>query len=166
MSAAGEEKVLVAVILAPHGVRGAVSAEQLSDNPRRFVVGATLCREDGTVMTITAASHHKGRLLLSFAGVEDRNAAERLRGLRLYAPDTPPPLAEGSYYHYQLLGMQVYDRGQLLGELSAVLPYTANDVYLGRRPDGGETLVPALRAVVRQVDVAAQRMDVELPEGL
>lgn len=166
MTAAAWENILVAVIIAPHGVRGAVSAERLSDNPRRFAVGATLRTEQGGTLTVASASPHKGRLLLAFADVVSREAAEKLRGVKLYATDAPPPLGEGSYYHYQLIGMAVYDRGARLGEITDVIPYTANDVYVVKRDDGGETLLPALRAVVRRVDTAAGRMDVELPEGL
>ena len=162
-----EDKVLVAVVVAPHGLNGAVSAESCSDNPRRFNPGAELITAQGQVMRITSASPHKGRLLLCFAGVEDRDAAEKLRGLRLYVDRSQvEPLPEGSWYWFQLLGLEVRQHGVRLGELTDVLPYTANDIYLVKRDDGRELMLPALRSMVKKVDLEAGVMEVELPAGL
>ncbi|MBR5429004.1 MAG: 16S rRNA processing protein RimM [Firmicutes bacterium] len=162
-----EGKVLVAVVIAPHGINGAVSAESYSDNPRRFAPGAELTTAQGQVMRIVSASPHKGRLLLCLAGVSDRTAAEKLRGLRLYVDQSEvEPLPEGSWYWFQLLGLTVRDANGPLGEITDVLTYTANDVYVVRREDGRELLLPALRSVVKRVDIASGVMEVELPEGL
>ena len=99
MTAEPEGKVLVAAIAAPHGIDGAVSAEVYSDNPRRFAAGAELATASGEKLRIVSASPHKGRLLLHLSGVEDRNAAEKLRGLRLYVDESEvEPLPEGSWY--------------------------------------------------------------------
>ena len=162
-----EGKVLVAVVAAPHGVRGAVSAECCSDNPRRFAAGAELTTARGRTLHIVSASPHKGRLLLCFEGVNDRNEAEKLRGERLYVDAAAvEPLPEGSWYWFQLLGLSVCTAGRKLGELTDVLPYTANDIYVVRREDGSELLLPALRSVVKRVDLKAGIMEVELPAGL
>ena len=162
-----EGKVLAAVVVSPHGIGGAVSVESYSDNPRRLTPGAELLTAQGRVMRIRSASPHKGRLLLCFEGVEDRNAAEKLRGLRLYVDESEvEPLPEGSWYWFQLLGLEVRENGHVLGELTDILPYTANDIYVVRRPEGGELMVPALRSVVKKVDLTAGVMEVELPAGL
>ena len=162
-----QEKILVAAILAPHGIHGAVSAERLSDNPRRFDVGATLQTETGESLRIATASPHKGGLLLTFHEVPDRNSAEKLRGVKLYVDaDQLAPLPEGSYYHFQLIGLTVMEHDLRLGELSDVLPYTANDIYVLKRDDGTTTLIPALKSIVKRVDLDSRIMEVELPEGL
>ena len=167
MTAEPEGKVLVAVIAAPHGIDGAVSAEVCSDNPRRFAAGAELKTAQGQVMRIVSASPHKGRLLLRLAGVEDRNSAEALRGLRLYVDESEiEPLPEGSWYWFQLLGLTVTEKGRVLGEIADILPYTANDVYVVQRENKKDLLIPALRQVVKQVDLERKVMEVELPPGL
>lgn len=161
------EKILVAKVVAPHGVNGALSAESFSDNPRRFAAGSVLLAADGRQFTVTAASPHKGRLLLTLAGVTDRTAAEGLRGLELYASlDQVESLPEGSFYHFQLLGLRVWDGERDLGELTDILNYAANDVYLIRDEAGRELLLPALKSVVLAVDLAQRVMRVRLPEGL
>ena len=167
MTAEPEGKVLVAVVAAPHGIDGAVSAEPYSDNPRRFAAGRALFTAAGKELRIVSASPHKGRLLLHFRGVEDRNAAEALRGLRLYVDESEiEPLPEGSWYWFQLLGLTVKEKGRILGEIVEILPYTANDVYVVRRQNKKDLLIPALKDVVKQVDLDAKVMEVELPAGL
>ena len=167
MTAEPEGKVLVAVIAAPHGIDGAVSAEVYSDNPRRFAAGAELATASGEQLRIVSASPHKGRLLLHLSGVEDRNAAEKLRGLRLYVDESEvEPLPEGSWYWFQLLGLTAKEKGRVLGEVADVLPYTANDVYVVQRENKKDLLIPALKDVVKQVDLDAKVMEVELPAGL
>ena len=162
-----KDAVLVGVIIAPHGVAGAVSAECLSDNPRRFAVGAELTDDRGQVYKIAQASPHKGRLLLRLEGVDRREDAEKLRGKKLYAvPDEQDQLPDGQYYHYQLIGLKVRENGELLGELNEVLSYSANDVFLVRDSSGKELLIPALKAIVKNIDLEQKIMNVELPEGL
>ncbi|MBQ6536910.1 MAG: 16S rRNA processing protein RimM [Firmicutes bacterium] len=167
MTAEPEGKVLVAVVAAPHGIDGALSAEVYSDNPRRFAAGAELTTASGEKLRIVSASPHKGRLLLRLAGIEDRNAAEKLRGLRLYVDESEiEPLPEGSWYWFQLLGLTVTEKGRTLGEIAEILPYTANDVYVVQRQNKKDLLIPALRQVVKQVDLEHKTMEVELPAGL
>ena len=77
-----------------------------------------------------------------------------------------PPLPEGQYYQFQIIGLKVWEEGHLLGEIIDVLDYTANDIYVLRRTDGTETLIPALKQIVRRIDLEAGIMEVSLPEGL
>lgn len=159
--------ILIGVILSPHGVAGAVSAECLSDNPRRFAVGAHFFDQAGNTYVLEKASTHKNRLLLIFKDVYDREAADKLRGTKLYIDVTQsesPP--EGEYYHYQLTGMEVREQGIPIGILEEILPYSTNDVFLVKTPEGKEILIPALKAIVKKVDTKAGYMEVELPEGL
>ena len=96
MNAANNEHITVGLLIAPHGINGAISADCLSDNPLRFHAGAvfTLDRpaQGRTELMLESASTHKGRLLLKFAGIDDRNAAETMRGRSLLVAqaDIPP----------------------------------------------------------------------------
>lgn len=164
---AADAQILVAVLTSPHGIHGAIYADRLTDNPQRLTAGASLYTETGEALQIEKASLHKGRLLLTFCGICDRNAAEALRGTRLFVPASAlPELPQGSYYHHQLVGLTVVENGLTLGTISEVLSYTANDIYLMQRPDGKEVLIPALKSVVKEIDLTAGTMTVVLPQGL
>jgi 16S rRNA processing protein RimM len=117
-------------------------------------------------LTITGVRYHKGMALLTFAEVGDMAAAQRLRGCFLQVPAADlPPLPEGRYYIYQLVGLSVWEKDVCLGALTEVLQPGSNDVYIVRE-GSREILVPALKSVIKGVDLAARRMDVELPAGL
>lgn len=159
--------VLVGIIISPHGINGALSAECLSDNPRRFVVGAEFFDDRGNTYTIEQASMHKGRLLLRIAGITSRDQAESLRGIHLYIDEADSaPLPEDEFYDYQLVGLRVYDKDEPIGEISEILHYTANDVFVVKNSGTQDILIPALKAIVKQVSIADGSMHVELPDGL
>ena len=166
------QMIIVGVITGAHGIRGQVMVESLSDYPEiRFATGAELYLEkQGRTVRVLAASQHKGLYLLSLDGIEDRDAAQNLLHTYLLVPrDTLPELPEGEYYHFQLVGLQVYEGDTLLGELTEVMQTGANDVYIIKGAPGSkhpEILLPALKSCVQQVDLAAGRMYVNIPEGL
>jgi len=155
-------------IITPHGINGLVQAERISDNPLRFCSGEELFLPEGNSLILEGKpGRHKGRLLLKFKGVDDRNAAEALRGKELFIPeDKLPPLPEGCYYQYQLIGLQVFQGEKNLGSITQVLDYSANDIYVVKTPEGKELLLPALKSVVSNIDLEQGRMEVILPEGL
>lgn len=166
-----DDNIMVGALIAPHGIAGCVTADCLSDNPLRFHEGAVFLLDQPVqgkrTLTLESVSTHKGRLLLKFIGLDDRNAAETLRGRKLLVPASQvPPLPDGQYYQFQIIGLTVQENGQTLGEIIDVLDYTANDIYVLRRTDGTETLIPALKQIVRRIDLVAGVMEVELPEGL
>ena len=149
-----------------HGARGELKVEPLTDFPERFAPGASVWV--GTDQyTIRHARPHRDALLLELDGIETRQQAEALRGLLLEVPeDELAALAEDQYFSFQILGMAVVDRdGQSLGRIEEVLETGANDVYVVRSAEG-ELLIPAIDSVVKEVDVAARRMVVDVPEGL
>ena len=77
-----------------------------------------------------------------------------------------PALSEGEYFHFQLLGLQVFtEEGERLGRVCEILETGSNDVYVVSG-DGGELLLPALADVIRRVDLAERVMVVDLPDGL
>ena len=98
----------------------------------------------------------------------DRTAAEALAGTVLEVPESwLPRLAEGEYWPFELEGCRVVtDAGRELGTVSEVIPNPANDLWVAVDDDGVETLVPALRDVIVEVDVAAKRILVRDVPGL
>jgi 16S rRNA processing protein RimM len=107
-------------------------------------------------------------VLARIAGVADRDAAERLKGVRLYVSrDVLPAPGEEEYYHADLLGLRVdLGDGSELGRIRAVHDFGAGDTLEVMRPEGGVVMVPFTRAVVPVVDLAAGRLVVDPPPGL
>jgi len=160
-------------IIAPHGIRGEVKVEVMTDFPERFKPGLRAFLGVGgedlaaKPVKIVAARPHKGGFLVKLDVIPDRNAAELVRDRYLLIPEAEAmPLGDHENYLHDLMGLQVETTdGRLLGELKEVLFTGANDVYVVSGPDG-EVLLPAIRDVVLQVDLPARRMVVALPEGL
>ncbi|MFN3331184.1 MAG: ribosome maturation factor RimM, partial [Caldilinea sp.] len=121
---------------------------------------------------IAAVRPHKEFLLIRFEGVEDRNAADQLRGLWLFIDENnAAELEEGAYWIHDLIGLHVIDEDAVeLGELVDVLITGANDVYVVRLADGvqrqQELLLPAIPEVIKAVDLDKGVMTVRLLDGL
>ncbi len=160
-------------ITGPHGIRGEVKVDSMTDFPERFARGTQVYLGSGTddaearPVEIMAARQHKGVMLVKLNIVPDRNTAELLRGRYLLIPESEAmPLGEHENYAHDLIGLQVETTaGEVLGELTEILFTRANDVYVVKGPSG-EVLVPALRDVVLEVSLPARKMVVALPAGL
>jgi 16S rRNA processing protein RimM len=173
MSPNNETRRYLAVgrISGAHGIRGEVKVESLTDYPERFRAGAHFylgSEVESRSVTITAARPHHHLLLVKLDVVPDRTAAELLTGQLLLIPEEEAmPLGEHENYAHDLLGLRVETQaGRVLGQVTDILATGANDVYVVRGAAGNELLIPALRQVVLEVDLAAQRMVVDLPDGL
>ena len=120
------------------------------------------------LLHIESCKYHKQYVLMKFREYPVREEAMRLTG-RLLTVDRSEavPLEEGEYYTFDIIGLTVYDMdGRELGCVENVLRTGSNDVYQTRRTDGGELLIPALKAVVKEIDVAGGRMAVDMPEEI
>jgi 16S rRNA processing protein RimM len=169
-------EVVVGRIGKAHGIRGDVTIDVRTDEPdRRFAPGSVLRveapRGSATTLrtlTVDRARWHSSRLLVVFAEVPDRNAAEAARGLLLLA-DVPPdesPEDPDEFYDHQLVGLAAYDvEGRALGEVTGLV-HGAQDLLAIRTPDGRDTLVPFVKALVPEVDVAGGRVVVADRPGL
>jgi 16S rRNA processing protein RimM len=163
-----EPTVVVGHVTRAHGIKGEVEVEVRSDNAERFAAGAVVHLASGRPLGIVDARRHGARLLVVFDGVHDRTAAEALRGEVLVVPESwLPDLAEGEYWPFQLEGCEVVTRsGRSVGTIAEVIPNPANDLWVARDPGGGETLVPAIRDVIVEVDLVARRILVRDVPGL
>jgi 16S rRNA processing protein RimM len=161
-----EPTVVVGRITKAHGLRGEVTVQVFSDNPDRFAEGARVYLEDGRELRVLASRWTGSRLLVVFEGVVDRDAADRLRGRSLVVPRSMlPELSDGEYWPHELIGCEVVtEAGRSLGRVSDVIENPANDLWAAVDEDGVETLIPAIREVVVDVDLASGRIRVrELP---
>ncbi len=155
-------------VVAPWGIRGELRVAPLTDFPGRFRPGSVL-RLRGRPVKVTRSRKSGQHLVAKLDGIDDRNAAEALRGERLtISPEEAPPLdRERTYYHFQIIGIEVYDESLgRLGKVTEILPTGGNDVYAVRDGSGRETLLPAISDVVQEVDTERGRMIVRLPDGL
>jgi len=173
-------RLIVARIGRAHGLRGEVSVEVRTDVPAaRFVDGAVLQVEDGprrrallatggpTELTVTRARDNNGTLLLTFAEVSDRNAAESLRDVMLEADVAEESDEPDAWYDHELVGLTVTDPdGEKLGEVVEVQHPGAQDLLVVRTLRGQDRLVPFVQAIVPKVDLAAGRIVVDAPPGL
>ncbi|HYY54304.1 MAG TPA: ribosome maturation factor RimM [Candidatus Dormibacteraeota bacterium] len=148
------------MIRGAHGVRGEVRVAPDTDNPARFVVGRVVEVEGLGERAIRSVRGVKGELIVALEGVEDRDAAERLRGRELRVPIEDARSETPGYLWADLVGMDVVDEsGNALGVLVEVLrPGGDNDVFVVRTADDRELLLPAIDSVVLAIDVAGRRM--------
>ena len=162
-----EDTIVVGRITGPWGLHGDVKVEPHTDYPDRFSVGSLLLL-DGRPATVVRTRSYRSGFVVRFDRVSDRTEAEGLRGAFLTAPlEDARPLPAGSYYHYQIIDIDVWtDSGEHLGEVKEILTTGSNDVYVVRGPGDSEVLVPALGSVVLSIDPGQNRMVVRLPEGL
>ena len=135
-------EVVVGVVGRPHGVRGEVTVEPRTDEPdRRFAPGQELRTEDSSrSLTVVSMRHHDGRLLVRFAGLEDRTAVEAVRGAHLVADVDPDerPAEPAEFYDRQLVGLRVRTpNGGLVGVVISVLHMPGQDVLEIRIGDRG-----------------------------
>jgi 16S rRNA processing protein RimM len=144
---------------------GAVRVQPLTDHPDRFSKGATLYAND-RLLTVAESSSNGENFTVRFEDVLDRTGAELLIGTYLTLPlEAARPLPEGSYYHFQLVGLKVLDSaGHELGRVEEVLEYPANDVLRVVDANRQERLIPMVRAVVRAIDSDAGQILVQMPE--
>ncbi len=172
--ASGAGLITVGRVTAPQGIMGEVRVWPETDFPERFLERGRFYL-DGPAprwLQVEGARFHKGFILVKFAGCDDRDGAEALRGYRLQVPvEELPPLPPGEYYHHQIIGLEVVTTdGRVLGRVVEILSPGANDVYVVRSAAATgrarEWLIPASREAVAELDPAGGRMVVVPLSGL
>lgn len=169
------ERLRVARIGKPHGVRGEVTVQLFTDEPGvRLAAGAVLIREPGqgtqdrgtAQLTVSSQRWNKQICLLGFDEVRDRDAAESLRGSVLYA-EVAAESGDDEWYSHELEGMRCLSTsGEQLGTVSELQPGPAQDLLTVLTPAGEEVLVPFVAALVPEIDAGARRIILDPPEGL
>jgi 16S rRNA processing protein RimM len=171
MAGRGDRKVLLGVVVAAHGVRGEVRVRSFCAEPRDVAAYGPLSDEKGTrTFTLrTTGASAKGGVIARIEGVADRNAAEALRGLRLYvARSALPPPAPGEWYEDDLVGLDARGSdGRDWGKVLAVHDFGAGTMLeVSGGGHGRSFMVPFTAAAVPAVDVDAGTVTVDPPDGL
>lgn len=160
-----KERIIIGKVGAPHGIRGVLRIHPLTDFAERFD-GLKEIMVGDERLHVESVQHHKQVLLMKFREYPSREEAARLTGRFLTVERREAaPLAEGEYYTFDILGLEaVSPDGTKLGIVKNVLRTGSNDVYVISGEGGKELLVPALKKVVKEIDVAGGRMVVDMME--
>ena len=163
-------RVCVGAVAGSYGVRGEVRLKSFCAEPRAIADYGPLETEDGAqTYSVTLGSTIKNGFAAKLGGIRSKEAAEALRGVRLYASrDSLPAPDEDEYYHADLIGLVVSDTGGTeLGRVKAVLNHGAGDILeIALRGRSGTALLPFTVAAVPTVDVAAGRIVADPPDGV
>jgi 16S rRNA processing protein RimM len=161
------ERVCVGAIGGAFGVRGEVRLKSFCAVPEDIASYGPLYGEDGRSFEVRLTGQTANGLSARLSGVTTKEAADALRGLRLYAPrEALPSLPDDEFYHADLIGLEVFDTGgTLLGRVKAVLNHGAGDILELHLPGAaGTRLLPFTKAAVPTVDLAARRIVADPPE--
>ncbi|WP_436537281.1 ribosome maturation factor RimM [Actinoplanes sp. HUAS TT8] len=184
--------LVVGQIGKPHGIRGEVSVVVRTDEPEeRFTVGSVFTTEvprdrrvnagpAGTPvpgarfevpkqLTLESIRWHQGRGIAVFEGIHDRNVAEAMRGvyLQVDSAELTPPDDPDEFHDHQLVGLRVETvDGVVLGTVQRIDHAPSSDLIVLAKSGGGTALIPFVTAMVPTVDLAGERVIVDLPEGL
>lgn len=155
----------------PHGIRGEVTVEVLTDAPQeRFVAEAVFSTEPAArgPLTVATARWNKDILLLGFEEVLDRNQAEALRGTRLIfeTEAAQEQNDDDAWYEHELVGLAVRIGSETVGKVSALNPRPAQDLLVVTTDSGAEVLVPFVTEIVPEVDIEAGFVRLTPPGGL
>jgi 16S rRNA processing protein RimM len=164
------EQVCVGAIAGAFGVKGDVRLKSFCAVPEDVASYGPLSLEDGSrSFTVTLTGPVKGGFAARLGSVTSKEAADALKGTRLYAPRKAlPSLPDDEFYHADLIGLEACDTGgKPLGRVSAVLNHGASDLLEIRAPGQRHTtLVPFTTEIVPTVDLTAARVIIDPPEGL
>lgn len=155
-------------IVNTHGLRGDIKVTPWCDDSTVFEEIDCLYDQENRAYQITAVKYHKGSVILTIDGIDNINEAEKLKNKILCVDrETLGELPEGVYYIEDLIGLQVItDDGKVLGNISDCFQTGSNDVYVVKTELGKEILLPAIKDVIKDIDLNTNKMTVTLIEGL
>ena len=164
------EWVTVGQVVALFGVRGELKVRLLTDIPNRFAeLEAVYSGQEHTRRVIESVRPYKGEMIiLKLADFDDANAAEALRNASLQIPLSElAKLPPDSYYQHDILGLQVFTLGgKRVGVIVDIITTGSNDVYVVKTTDGPQQLIPAIKDVIKQIDLIRRTMHIDPIPGL
>jgi len=158
--------IVIGQILAPWGTSGKLKVEVITDFPQRFTPSSKIYI-NRQPMSIDSTEWHKGKAIIKLNTINSIEDAQRLQGQPIEIHHSQlQPLPEEQYYHFQLVGLEVWTtQGELLGNITEILTAESNDNYVVRGAEG-KILIPAIEDVVKSIDLNKGRIVIEPIEGL
>jgi 16S rRNA processing protein RimM len=164
------EWATIGTVVASFGLRGELKVHALTDIPNRFAeLGAVYLGPDHIRYLIKGARPYKGDMvILKLAGIDDANAAETLRDAEITIPLSQlAKLPADSYYQHDIIGLQVVTLdGRNVGQIVDIMATGSNDVYVIKSADGRQILIPAIKDVIKRVDLLRKMMYIDPIVGL
>jgi 16S rRNA processing protein RimM len=162
--------VALGEIVTTHGIAGWLKLNPYNfESPLLSTLSDVILVKDETrtAVQVESARSHRRQILLKLCGIDDIESARQWVGSTLSVPEealaTPAP---GHYYHYQVIGLEVFDtNGARIGTLKEIWSTPASELYVVAGIDK-EHLIPAVKEIIAEVDLAAGRMIVDPPAGL
>lgn len=164
------EWAAIGQVVALFGIRGELKVRLLTDIPERFQqLEVIYLGPDHQPYKIERVRPHKGEvIILKLVGVDEANTAESLRRQELMIPVSQlAKLPVDSYYQHDILGLDVFTlTNRALGSLVDIIETGSNDVYVVQGPDGKQAMIPAIKEIVKQIDLKRRTMYIDPLPGL
>lgn len=161
-----QEKFEVGKIVNTFGIKGEVKVTLYTENISNFKKGNKIY-VGNLEMLVEHSRLQKNVLILKLKGIDNMTDAENLRGNIIQVMRNPKELPVGTYYIADLVGLDVYtDEGNLLGKIVDIYNTGANDIYTVKTLEGKEVLLPAIKDVIKQVDLQNEKVIVHILKGL
>jgi 16S rRNA processing protein RimM len=160
--------VLLGVVIGAQGLKGEVKVKTFTATPQALAAYGPLHGKDGREIRVTVLRETKDGAVVQIHGVDDRSAAEALKGTELFiSRDALPAPDADEFYHADLIGLRAEDpEGRSLGTVRAIHNFGASDVIELVRDDGDDVFLPFTRAVAREIDLKGGRIVIAEPEDI
>lgn len=158
-------------IVNTNGLKGLVKVKPFTDDIKEFETFESIYvqkKNELIEFKIEAVKYAKQMVLLKLEGINDIDSAEALRNLYIkVSRDALPELQENSYYIVDLLECEVVTvAGEFLGKMDDIFSTGSNDVYVVKNEEGKQILLPAIKEVIKNIDIPNKKITVKLMEGL
>jgi len=160
------DNIVIGEVMGAHGQSGALRVRILTEFPERFQPGARLFIE-GLPFTISSTQPSTETVILRFEEINTMEEAVTFRGKHLEIPVSERKiLPPGRFYYHEIIGLEVYTSSGLpVGVVNNIFSTGCNDVYVVKG-GGREVLIPAVKDVVQEIDLAQKRITIEAIAGL
>ncbi len=164
------EWATIGKVVALFGLGGELKVRVLTDIPNRFAeLDAVYVGDSHTRRVIESTRPYKGdTILVKFKGIDDATGAEKLRSADLFIPASElAKLPAGSYYQHDIIGLRVFTLDNThLGTIVDIIETGSNDVYVIKMDNGAQQLIPAIKDVIKQIDLLRHTMHIDPMPGL
>lgn len=161
-----QDKFEIGKIVNTFGIKGEVKVIPYTDDIEQFKKIKNIY-VNNDVMEIESVRYHKNTIILKFKGIDTMNDAENIRNSILKIQRTKKKLPQNTYYITDLIGLDVYtDEDKLLGKVKDIYNTGANDIYIVETSENKEILLPAIKEVIKKVDIENKKIIVHILKGL